>query len=142
MSATAKPKQIKIKTETHAYKLMFALNDEEWITNTGENTHFVYHIHASGSHLQSKSVASTFYLLTLMFILRHYKEAFRLIDNCVCDRPLNDQERQIYQIIWSLKDSVPVDFYACKLKLFFITYGCSDMMPYESNVEEDYSKYI
>jgi hypothetical protein len=142
MSATAKPRQIRIKAEAHAYKLMFALNDETWINNCGENTYFIYTIHASGSHLQSKSVASTFFLLVLYLLTRNYREAFKLIESCVCDRSLTPLEQQVYEVIWTLKDVVPADFFACRLKLFFISYGCMDIMPYQSDVEEDYRQYL
>ena len=78
-----------------------------------------------------------------MRLMTHkYKEAFRLIDSCVCDGVLTPQERQIYDVVTSIPDDLLIDARACRLKLYFVTYGCSDSMPFTANIEEDMLHYI
>ena len=78
----------------------------------------------------------------MRLLTRKYKEAFRLIDSCVCDTVLTPQEQQILDVINNNPDDLLVDARACRLKLFFVTYGCSDVMSMKTNVAEDMLEYI
>jgi hypothetical protein len=49
--------------------------------------------------MASHSIAATLYLLVLRLMTRHYVEAFRLIESCVCDRAFTTQEAQIFSLI-------------------------------------------
>jgi hypothetical protein len=71
-----------------------------------------------------------------------YKDAFRLVESCVCDSPLTAQENQIFQAISDIKNDLLVDARACRLKLYFVTFGCSEIMPFKHNVEEDMHAYL
>ena len=78
----------------------------------------------------------------MRLLTRKYKEAFRLIDSRVCDTVLTPQEQQILDVINNNPDDLLVDARACRLKLFFVTYGCSDVMSMKTNVAEDMLEYI
>lgn len=142
MSAIAKPTQYKLRRGSNFYKLVFVRSDEEWINNSGEMTYFMYPVHASGTMLKSKSIAATLYLLTLYMMTENYREAFKLIDTCVCDRVLTVQEKQIYSLLGNIRNKLLLDSAACRLKLFFVTYGCSDIMPYPFDIDEDLLEYV
>jgi len=143
MPAIAKPVMVKaLGTGPVAYTMTMSLTNKQWIANTGEGTYFVYPVHSSGCFLSSRSIASSLYLLVLRMMSRNYRDVFRLVESCVCDRPLSPQERQIYDVIGTIQDSYNPDANACRLKLFFVTYGCSDVMPYPFDVEEEYAAYV
>jgi hypothetical protein len=126
----------------HSFKLICSMTDKDWIAKTGENTYFIYPIHSSGCFMSSRSIASTLYMLALRLMTRRYRDAFRLIESCVCDRVLTAQEQQIFDLVGTVQDGMLVDARACRLKLFFVTCGCSEIMPYQFNVEEDISQYV
>ena len=143
MPAIAKPVMVKaLGTGPVAYTMTMSLTNKQWIANTGEGTYFIYPVHSSGCFLSSRSIASSLYLLVLRMMSRNYRDVFRLVESCVCDRPLSPQERQIYDIVGTIQDSYNPDANACRLKLFFVTYGCSDVMPYPFDVEEEYAAYV
>ena len=142
LAATVKPKLVKNKSDNFNYHLVLSPSDQEWIENAGESTYFIYPIHISTCFLSSKSVASTLYLLLFRLIMRNYKEAFKLTRSCVIDRSMSPQEKQFYEAIGILTDSFYPDAYACRLRLFFASYGCRDVMPYLSSLEEDMHSYI
>ena len=141
MSAIAKPSQFRLTKASPAFRLVFSLTDPDWISKTGEMTYFMYPIHLSNTLLQSKSIASTLYLLTLYMMTRNYREAFRLIDNCVCDRTLSAQEAQIFDVLNTVRDKLLVDSAACRLKLFFVSFGCRDIMEFKCEKEQDLIDY-
>ena len=124
------------------FRLAMDLTDSEWLRDTGEAAYFVYPVHSSGTFMSSKSVSSTLYLFAMRMLTRKYKEAFRLIDSCVLDSVLTPQENQFLTVINSNPDDLLVDARACRLKLFFVAYGCSDVMSVLCNVEQDYVEYI
>ncbi|KAJ1425171.1 hypothetical protein B484DRAFT_93375, partial [Ochromonadaceae sp. CCMP2298] len=139
--ATVKPGLV--MTEVHqAFKLTCSMMDQNWIEATGESRYFLYPVHASGCFMASHSIAATLYLLVLRLMTRHYTEAFRLIESCVCDRAFTAQEAQIFSLIGANRDCLLADAYACRLKLYFVTYGCQDIMPYSFDVSEDLHNYI
>jgi hypothetical protein len=142
MSAIAKPTQYKLRRGSSFYKLVFVRSDEDWVTNSGEMRYFTYPVHSSGTKLKSKSIAATLYLLTLYMMTENYREAFKLIDTCVCDRVLTVQEKQIFELLGNIRNRLLVDSAACRLKLYFVTYGCSDIMPFPYDIDEDLLEYI
>lgn len=142
MSAIAKPAQYRIKRKSPAFRMVFSYSDPEWIANCGEVTYFMYSVHISNTRLQSKSIAATFYLLIVYFMMQNYADAFQLISASVCDRALSAQEAQLYEVLQTLRDRVLVNSAACRLKLFFVTYGCSDHMKFQYNIEEDMQDYV
>jgi hypothetical protein len=139
--ALAKPVLLRSKAKD-TYVFTTSLSNEEWIQKTGENRYFLFPIHLSGCFIASTSIASSLHLLVTRLMTRKYKEAFHLIDSCVCDSPFTDQEAQIFGMIGTIKDSLFADSHACKLKLFFVTYGCSEIMVYPFSVEEEYLGYV
>ena len=140
--STIKPILMTSQTSKYTYKMIPTMTDKEWLSHVGEATYFLYPIHSSGCFMLSRSIGSTLYLLVLRMMTRKYKEAFSLIESCVCDRNLTPQEKQIYKLLGEIKDDLHVDAIACRLKLFFVTYGCSDIMPYPFFVEDDISYYV
>jgi hypothetical protein len=142
MSSLAKPGLVRAKKGGNSYRLVFNRTNLEWNSNTGDITYFIYPVHVSGALIQSRSVASTLYLLALYMMSRKYGPAFRLIESCVCDRSFSTQELQIFNLLGGIKDNLLVDGSACRLKLFFTTYGCSDVMPFPFNVETDVKQYV
>jgi hypothetical protein len=142
LSCLSKPCQYRLRKGSSSFRLVYVRTDDEWVKTAGELTYFIFPVHLSGTMIQSKSIASTLYLLGLYLMTRNYQNAFRLIDNCVCDRPFTPQEAQIFRLFETIKDKVLVDGAACRLKLFFVTYGCTDIMPFPYNVEEDITRYI
>lgn len=140
--STIKPTLVKSKISRYTYKMVPTMTDIEWLSHIGEATYFLYPIHSSGTFMLSRSIGSSLYLLVIRLMTRKYKEAFSIIESCVCDRNLTPQEKQIYKLIGEIKDDLHIDAIACRLKLFFVTYGCSDIMPYPFNVEEDISLYV
>ena len=139
--ATVKPFLVKGKVK-HSYKLTYSMMDKEWVKKTGDQTYFIYPIHSSDCFMASKSIASNMYLLAVRLMTRNYKEAYRLIESCVCDRVLTGQEQQIFNLISQNPDCLLADAFACRLKLFFVTYGCSEIMPFNFDLEEAVSEYV
>lgn len=125
-----------------SFKLTCSMMDQNWIDATGDSTYFLYPVHSSGCFMSSRSIAATLYLVVLRLMTRNYTEAYRLIESCVCDRPLTPQEQQIFELIGNNPDALLADAYACRLKFYFVTFGCSDIMPYKFNIEEDIYNYI
>ena len=74
--------------------------------------------------------------------MKKYDEVFKLIEMSVCDVPMTNQEAQIYILIADISGGSEPDAHACRLKLFFITYGCSDVMPYPFEVGREYIGYV
>jgi hypothetical protein len=142
MSALSKPGLVRAKKGGNSYRLVFNRTNLEWNANTGDITYFIFPVHVSGALIQSRSVASTLYLLVLYLMNRKYGPAFRLIDSCVCDRSFSSQELQIFNLLGSIKDSLLVDGASCRLKLFFTTYGCSDVMTFPFSIESDLRQYV
>ena len=91
--AQAKPVLVKVKNVKRSFRLAVDLSDKGWLANTGEATYFVFPVHSSGTFMSSRSVSSTLYLFLMRLLTRKYKEAFRLIDSCVCDTVLTPQEQ-------------------------------------------------
>jgi hypothetical protein len=141
-SGAARPILFKSKDGKNSDVLALARTDKEWYQNAGESAYFVYPIHSSGCFISSRSISSTLFLLLVRLLVGNYKESFKLIESCVCDRPLTVQEKQIYDVISQLKYDVHPDAHACRLKLFFVTFGCSDIMPYPFCVEDEILAYI
>ena len=128
--------------EKQSFKLICNMMNDDWIIKTGDQTFFLYPIHSSGNFMASRSISATLYLLVLRLMTRNYTEAYRLIESCVCDRTLTSQEQQIYDLISKIPDCLLADLFACRLKLYFVTYGCSEIMPYPFDIEEDILEYI
>jgi hypothetical protein len=124
------------------YNMVMSMTNKVWLANTGEAAYFTYPIHSSGCFMSSRSIASSLYLLVLRLMSRDYRDAFRLIESCVCDSVLTPQEKQIYDVIGTIKDDFHPDVHACRLKLYFVTYGCSDVMPYQFSVESELVGYV
>ena len=124
------------------YNMVMSMTNKLWLANTGEAAYFTYPIHSSGCFLSSRSIASSLYLLVLRLMSRNYRDAFRLIESCVCDNVLTPQEKQIYDVIGTIKDDFHPDVHACRLKLYFVTYGCSDVMPYQFAVDNELVGYV
>ena len=124
------------------YNMVMSMTNKQWLANTGEAAYFTYPIHSSGCFMSSRSIASSLYLLVLRLMSRNYRDAYRLIESCVCDNVLTPQEKQIYDVIGTIKDDFHPDVHACRLKLYFVTYGCSDVMPYQFSVEKELLGYV
>ena len=124
------------------YNMVMSMTNKQWLANTGETAYFIYPIHSSGCFMSSRSIASSLYLLVLRLMSRNYRDAYRLIESCVCDNVLTPQEKQIYDVISTIKDDFHPDVHACRLKLYFVTYGCSDVMPYQFSVEKELLGYV
>jgi hypothetical protein len=142
MPATAKPAFKEQPTSPPTYVLVTSLTNQKWLENTGESAYFIYPIHSSGSFLYSRSVASSLYLLVLRLMGRRYRDAFRLIESCVCDSAMTPQEQQIFEVMTFIKEDLHPDANACRLKLYFVTYGCADIMPYPHNMSQELLAYI
>ena len=97
--ATIKPVLVKVRGMKQSFRMVATLSDEKWQKSIGDNTYFVYPIHSSRTFMSSKSIASSMYLLALRLMTHKYKEAFRLIDSCVCDATLTPQEQQMFEIV-------------------------------------------
>jgi hypothetical protein len=124
------------------YNIVMSITNKLWLKNTGDSAYFTYPIHSSGCFMSSRSIASSLYLLVLRLMSHNYRDAFRLIESCVCDSVLTPQEKQIYDVIATIKDDLHPDVHACRLKLYFVTYGCSDVMPYQFDVEKELAGYV
>ena len=149
MPAIAKPTLVRgAKTTVPAtavvtYTTLMAMNNSRWLANCGDgdSAYFIYPVHSSCCFLSSRSIASSLYLLVMRLMSRNYRDAYRLIESCACDRLLTAQERQIFDVIGTIKDNYHPDAHACRLKLFFVTFGCNDVMPYPFDVEKEYVAY-
>ena len=143
LPAIAKPVLTKaLGSGPATYNMVMSMTNKVWLANTGEAAYFTYPIHSSGCFMSSRSIASSLYLLVLRIMSRNYRDAFRLIESCVCDHVLTPQEKQIYDVMGTIKDDSHPDVHACRLKLYFVTYGCSDVMPYQFNVESELVGYV
>ena len=143
LPAIAKPVLTKaLGSGPATYNMVMSMTNKQWLANTGEAAYFTYPIHYSGCFMSSRSIASSLYLLVLRLMSRNYRDAFRLIESCACDNVLTPQETQIYDVIGTIKDDFHPDVHACRLKLYFVTYGCSDVMPYQFNVETELVGYV
>lgn len=141
LPATAKPFPMKVKGHKNTYKVSFLTSDDSWLAQTGESTYFVYPIHPSGCFMSSRSVAASLYLLALRLMTKKYEDAFGLIESCVSDVQMTDQEKQMYELLADIKDDLSADMHACRLKLYFVTYG-SEIMVYPFKVEEEMVGYL
>ena len=141
-SGAARPILFKSKDGKNSDVLALARTDKEWYQNAGESAYFLYPIHASGCFISSRSISSTLFLLLIRLLAGNYKESFKLVESCVCDRTLSVQEKQIYDVISQLKYDIHPDAHAVRLKLFFVTFGCSHVMPYPFNVEDEIASYV
>ena len=65
-----------------------------------------------------------------------------MIEMSVVDMKMTKQEAQIYCLIMDVSGGSEPEAHACRLHLFFITYGCSDSMPYPFDVGKEYLGYI
>lgn len=137
----AKPALLAAKTSKQFF-FTTSMSNQEWITNSGEGTNFIYPIHASGVFMASKSIASSLYLLLIRLMTRKYEEAYGLLEACISDIPFTVQEKQIYDQIATIKDFINPDLHAFRLKLFVLTFGCNDVMPFQFNAEEEYYEYV
>jgi hypothetical protein len=143
LSCTSKPLMHRTVTDPPSTTLTVTKCDKIWNSKTSaESSYFLYPVHASGAFLSSCSVASSMYLLLFRMVMSNYKEAFKLIESCICDRVMSAQEQQIYTAICELKYDVHPDAHAFRLKLFFVTYGCISIMPYPYIVEDEIVAYI
>jgi hypothetical protein len=142
LPSIAKPILVKQDAASNWFNIEYNTSNVAWLANTGESTYFLYPIHASGFFLSSKSISSSLYLLLLKLMNRKYDDAFKLIEGCVSDMPLTPQEKQIYDLIATVKDDVNPEMHACRLKLYFVTYGCRDIMPYQFVMENEMYQYI
>lgn len=141
LPATAKPFPMKVKGNKNTYKVSFLTSDDSWLAQTGESTYFVYPVHPSGCFMSSRSVAASLYLLALRLMTKKYEDAFGLIESCVSDVQMTDQEKQMYELLADIKDDLSADMHACRLKLYFVTYG-SEIMVYPFKVEEEMVGYL
>lgn len=141
MPAIAKPMLWKTRKGKDETVFTTSLSNQDWIANTGESTYFLYPIHTSGTFMSSRSVGSSLYLLVVLMMTRRYKEAFAVIESCVCDIPFTKQEQQIFDLIATVTDNLHVDLHACRLKMYFVTFGCSENMPYPFDVVDDMLNY-
>ena len=137
-----KPTLLQSKHNKYNCELILDPCDAQWIRNSGESTYFLYPLHISGSMLITKSVASALLLLLYRLIGRNYKGAIKLTRSCVWDRILSPQEKQIYYAIGQVNDTLYPDAYACRLRLYFSTFGCRDKMPYFFHLPTDMNNYV
>lgn len=142
LSGTNKPVEFRTSDVPPSSILTVTKSDDAWVEKSAESAYFVYPVHSSGCFMSSKSVSSTLYLLLFRLLMKNYSEAFKLIESCVCDRPMTAQEQQIYSAISECKYDVHPDANACRLKLYIVTYGCADVMPYRFSIEDELSAYI
>ena len=142
LSGTSKPIIFRTSETPPSSILTVTKSDADWVEKAAESAYFLYPIHSSGCFMASKSVSSSLYLLLFRLLMGNYPEAFKLIESCVCDRPMTPQEHQIYSVISEMKYDIHPDANACRLKLYYVTYGCTDVMPYKFNVEDEIYTYI
>jgi hypothetical protein len=88
LPAIAKPVLTKMSGSGLQMNMVISMTNKQWLTNTGDSAYFTYPIHSSGCFMSSRSIASSLYLLVLRLMSRNYRDAFRLIESCVCDRYL------------------------------------------------------
>ncbi|CAM9179352.1 unnamed protein product, partial [Ectocarpus fasciculatus] len=142
LPATAKPVMVKEASDGFSYRLSLDRKNKEWVENCGESAHFVYLIHISGGFLVSRSVGSSLYLLLFLTIMRRYDEAFRLVETCVCDSTLSRLEDQFFKAFGSIQESLFPEAHALRLKFYFVSHGCCDVMPYPFDLRRELKGYI
>ena len=141
LPATSKPSMIKVKGDKYSYKLSLNRMDESWIDSI-TTPYFIYPVHSSGGFMSAKSVSSTLYLILFRTLTRQFTEAFNLVETCVCDTEFTAQEREIYDAFGSIRDILSPDTHAMRLKLYFVTYGFSDVMPYPFDIRAEMLGYL
>jgi hypothetical protein len=114
------PKRLVDGTEMYSTETAFLRRDRRWLEAI-KVRHYLYPVHLSLTFLFTPTLASALYLLLLRLLNRSYSEAFRLIDSCVSDTQLSQEEEQILTEIGFLKDDMYPDAHACKLKLTLAT---------------------
>ena len=99
-------------------------NDDTWINNLGDVKHYLYPVHLSRSFLFTPTLSSALSLLLFRFISNQYDEVFRLIEFCVSDTVLNEEERQLFLQLLDVATADPnTDAIACKLKIILVVNG-------------------
>lgn len=122
-------------------EILLDRTDAEWNARLGDVRHFLYSIHISKAFMFSPTLASTLYLLLMRLLAREYQLAFRLIDSCVWDGQLTDEEKQIFGLLAKYDSDADPNAHACRLKLLYVTLGCDDMSCSWS-VAQEMAQYI
>ena len=107
-----------VKTCPFSTQIVADPNDETWARNL-DMDYYIYSIHVSKSFLFSSTLASSLYLVAILFAARDYKEVFELTDSLTTDVPLTEEEKQSLALLSTpglLADKHP-DAHACRLKL-------------------------
>ena len=99
LPACAKPTRPTNSNATFSTTLLLDRGDADWNKNIGDVRHYLYPLHMSRSFMFTPTLASALHLLLVRWLNRDYEAAFRLANACVCDTDLNEEEKQLFDLL-------------------------------------------
>ena len=123
-------------------KVLLDRNDKDWLSNLGDVRHYLYPVHLTREFLFASTLSQSMYLLLMRCLNRQYERAFHMLDSCINDVPLSGEEQQIFDQLEFLGTDWHPNAAAVRLKMYFATMGCQDVMPYPYDLREEMAAYV
>ena len=123
-------------------KVLLNRNDTDWLHNLGDVRHYVYPVHLTREFVFASTLAQSMYMMLMRCLNRQYEKAFHMLDSCINDMPLSGEEQQIFDQLEFLGTDWHPNAAAVRLKLFFATMGCQDVMPYPYDLRDELAAYV
>lgn len=123
-------------------KVLLNRNDADWLHNLGDVRHYIYPIHLTREFVFASTLAQSMYMMLMRCLNRQYERAFHMLDSCINDMPLSGEEQQIFDQLEFLGTDWHPNAAAVRLKLYFATMGCQDVMPYPYDLRDEMAAYV
>ena len=102
-------------------------SDTVWLAALRQARHYLYPVHPSGALLGSRTLASSLYLLLLYMLHRQHAEALRLLEACMTDTELSQEEGQLWAALGQTASDDHADAHAVRLKIRLLAEGTPAM---------------
>ena len=93
--AAALPSRPRLASQIFPTNLVFDRRNRDWLGHL-DVRHYLYPVSLSRTFMSTPTLAAALYLLLLRFLDRQYEQVFKLIDSCVTDTRLSQEEFQIF----------------------------------------------
>ena len=110
------PEAVGTTRAVHAACLLHR-SDAAWLAALRQARHYLYPVHPSGALLGSRTLASSLYLLLLYMLHRQHAEALRLLEACMTDTELSQEEGQLWAALGQTACDDHADAHAVRLKI-------------------------
>ena len=123
-------------------KVLLNRNDEDWLQGLGDVRHYMYPVHLTREFLFASTLAQSMYMMLMRCLNRQYEKAFHMLDSCINDMTLTGEEQQIFDQLEFLGTDWHPNAAAVRLKIYFATMGCQDVMPYPYDLRDEMAAYV